>query len=88
MSERLTDREFMFTSIFCVGLFLSSLLCFGFAITLIELSALPKAIYLSLTGLLSLSFFAAVANSGVNHQLWERIGVWTHPPLNEVTGDE
>lgn len=88
MSEEITDRDFVFISVFSVALFLASLLCAGFAFVLITLSEVASGIYLACVGLLALSLFAAMLTNGINHQIWERIGVWTHPALSEVSTDE
>ena len=85
MSERGSDEmAVIFNIVLGVGMFNCSVICAGAAAIMLELGALAMALYLAGIGALMLSMFSAVFSRGINHRLWQRLGIWTQPPLSEV----
>lgn len=74
----------LFSSVFGMGMFNCSVICAAAAVIMLELGAWASALYIGGVGALALSMFSAVFSSGINHRLWQRLGIWTQPPLTEV----
>jgi hypothetical protein len=88
MTDEYTDRQFTFVSVLSSALFMTAIVFLMVALVILQLGDFLSAIYLTASGFLSLSLFLGVARAGWHHRVWSRAGVWEHPPLAEVTGDD